>query len=379
VGLYRFVGDELALGYWESPCAYQAMGDVEHGYNGVHGRGRVVLDRSFDGGENWSERDRVVLGDETLPIEAKRRFLFDETVPREKLDMLAQGGILRSGRTFAGDPIGFEQAAKADDATRYEKGEPSLVCYVQRSVDKGYTWEKRPAVIPCPRTDGSFLHRVNRPFTRLADGTILGAFTIQRVKIFSEALIYASQDDGLTWQYVSQIAAGRKEEGYPAYPTVVLLPDGRLLCVMLMSGLGRFLAPCMAESCDGGISWSQLRPIVRLGRSPWREHEAASRTTPYQTYWRSPFALVLRDGRVLVLYARRWPPFGIGGLLSGDSGQTWSDEFVLRADGTSIDIGYPVAAELEDGTIFTAYYYTSEPEKAYHEQIRYIAATHFRI
>jgi hypothetical protein len=75
-------------------------------------------------------------------------------------------------------------------------------------------------------------------------------------------------------------------------------------------------------------------------------------------YYRSPWPMLLSDGRLVVVFARRKVPYGIGGIVSKDDGLTWSKEFVIRADGSTPDIGYPVATELDDGRIFTAYYFT---------------------
>jgi hypothetical protein len=97
-----------------------------------------------------------------------------------------------------------------------------------------------------------------------------------------------------------------------------------------------------------------------------------------RVYYRSPWPLLLGDGRIVVLFGRRKPPHGIGLIVSEDSGNTWSDEIVLRDDAPSSDVGYPVATELEDGRIFTAYYYNTEPGGTYGGP-RYIASTHFRL
>ena len=74
--------------------------------------------------------------------------------------------------------------------------------------------------------------------------------------------------------------------------------------------------------------------------------------------YNSPWPLRLEDGRIVVLFTRRKPPYGIGLILSQDDGETWSDEQVVRADASTRDIGYPVATEIEPGRIFLAYYYT---------------------
>ncbi|MBN2560809.1 MAG: exo-alpha-sialidase, partial [Phycisphaerae bacterium] len=95
--------------------------------------------------------------------------------------------------------------------------------------------------------------------------------------------------------------------------------------------------------------------------------------------YRSPWPMLLADGRILVLFARRRFPYGIGGTISEDGGKTWSEEFVIRAGGCSVpDIGYPVACQLEDGRIFTAYYYNM-PGGTRLTSVRYIAGTFFRV
>ena len=78
------------------------------------------------------------------------------------------------------------------------------------------------------------------------------------------------------------------------------------------------------------------------------------------------------------MFARRKPPHGIGLIVSEDNGRTWSREEVLRSDAPSSDMGYTVATELDDGRIFTAYYYNDESGGALGGP-RNIAGTHFRL
>ena len=87
----------------------------------------------------------------------------------------------------------------------------------------------------------------------------------------------------------------------------------------------------------------------------WFNEEGKPTGAWFNTY-RSPAALVTRDGRIVIVFGRRRPPYGIGGVISDDLGETWSQEFVLRDDGASGDCGYPVITELDDDRIFTAYY-----------------------
>ena len=86
----------------------------------------------------------------------------------------------------------------------------------------------------------------------------------------------------------------------------------------------------------------------------------------------------LADGRTLVLFARRKIPRGIGLVVSEDDGATWSDEQILRADGPTTDLGYPVATEAEPGRIFTAYYFTMDDGNGF-GGTRYIAGSSFSL
>jgi len=149
----------------------------------------------------------------------------------------------------------------------------------------------------------------------------------------------------------------------------------------------------MSES-DDVYNWTKPRSIVRYGASPWHtrvrhgQHFPLSSSFPGPKVYRSPWPLLLRDGRIVVIFARRRAPAGIGGILSEDDGKTWSNEFIIRDDasGTDIgirddasgtDIGYAVAVEVEDGRIFTAYYYMVEGNTQ--ETPRFIAGSFFNI
>ena len=69
---------------------------------------------------------------------------------------------------------------------------------------------------------------------------------------------------------------------------------------------------------------------------------------------------------------------GIGGVVSSDGGHTWSEEFVIRDDAISNDLGYPVGGQLEDGSLFFAYYYTL-PDGNRFGGTRHIASSRFRL
>ena len=77
---------------------------------------------------------------------------------------------------------------------------------------------------------------------------------------------------------------------------LIMLPNGRLQCYMLMI-MGGFHALCLCEF-DDCFAWTAPRPIVRYGHGPWapRWQQGANKGVPY----RSPWPLRLRDGRIVV-------------------------------------------------------------------------------
>ena len=359
-GIYNFGHGELALVHFHAPCNYEKREDVKHDYGGYHSRSAVLLQRSFASGETWPEENNIVIYNETAPPQERRRFLFEQgDIGRQDIDMSRPESIFYFGRTWPGP-------------TSSPEGIPNMVCFALRSPDKGKTWETVPTIISPPQSSGYCL-KDNHPVLELPDGSFIGA-----VSVFPPGAVslYGSDDDGLTWEYLAEVASDPTGRGRVTYAGLLLLPSGRLQCYMLNIG-GQYNAIFMSYSDDGGYSWCSPRPIVGWGSSPWRERR---RKDQYggRVYYRSPWPLLLRDGRILVLFARRKPPYGIGGIISEDDGDTWSNELIIRDDGSGPDLGYPVATELEDGRIFTAYYFMVDDGNNFGGS-RFIGGTFFRV
>jgi hypothetical protein len=66
--------------------------------------------------------------------------------------------------------------------------------------------------------------------------------------------------------------------------------------------------------------------------------------------------LKLKDGRLLMSYGHRKPPFGNMARLSHDEGTTWSEPLTISADGLNFDLGYPSTVECDDGTLVSVWY-----------------------
>jgi sialidase-1 len=93
----------------------------------------------------------------------------------------------------------------------------------------------------------------------------------------------------------------------------------------------------------------------------WSEDAGASWSLPVQTavWGYPPHLLRLRDGRLLCSVGVRREPLGVQAFISED-GTSWDTAHpaLLRGDGETRDLGYPVSVQLDDGCIFTVYYTT---------------------
>ena len=158
-----------------------------------------------------------------------------------------------------------------------------------------------------------------------------------------QPLCIRTEDGGLTWNLVGWIGPQPPASyGYAIMPATIAVSDGAYLSMIRRGGvfdgkrqwwLEAFLSP------DGGTSWHRLdQPRINNAGNP------ATLTR-------------LKNGDIAMIYGWRSRPYGIRGRISKDNGQTWSDEFVLRADAASWDIGYPRTIQREDGLCVTTYYY----------------------
>ena len=162
-----------------------------------------------------------------------------------------------------------------------------------------------------------------------------------------------TDDGGLTWRLVSYI--GPEPEGFSIMPSTVRLDSGDLLTTVRVKQDDRRSSIEAWISHDEGATWNLVnRPAPETG---------AFSGNP-------PDLLRLSDGRLCLVYGYRTEPRGIRARLSSDQGRTWSNEFVLRADAVTHDLGYTRSFQRSDGRIVTVYYYNDGPHSE-----RFIAAT----
>lgn len=369
-GLWRFGGGELALAHLVRDVDYAAGDDVRKPYAHVYATGArsgVLLHRSRDGGRTWPPDERTWVWHNDRPLEEILDWLRPRpAAQREAIDLGHPDAIVHvSSLEYVRFPLGGTHLV-GDERARPEHRDALFRLddqpgFLMRSPDRGRTWERWPTLLRGEPPTGAFI-AANLGSVRLDGGIGIAASSRGR----NRPAFWVSRDCGLTWRRTGDIA--RVDTGDPGdgftYLGVHRLGDGRLLCI------GHRMpdnTPCASRSADEGRSWSPPEPIVDPAGLP-----AAPPPEPTprpvgdeegQPRYRSPCGCALRDGRVVVLYARRRytgrADRGICGVLSQDGGTTWTEEFVLRGDQFAWDGGYPLLTELDDGTLFAAYYITT--------------------
>ena len=179
--------------------------------------------------------------------------------------------------------------------------------------------------------------------------------------------VYRTKDKGKTWRRVGIATHTLYIKGQTDYiwydePYMCVVPN-RFWIFALRVDLDGFAR--IVRSSDRGKTWG---PIARTRVWGYPQH-----------------LLPLRDGRLLMTYGYRRPPWGVRACLSRDDGRTWDidNEIIIRMDGGTpegrarkvwnSDLGYPVSVQLRDGSIFTVYYLNKDGSNCF------IAGTFWRL
>jgi hypothetical protein len=211
--------------------------------------------------------------------------------------------------------------ARLNDAER--KAELGEWCI--RSTDGGRAWSTRiPTIVNSPHGP-----------IQLKDGRLLYAgkqlWTKDR-----KIGVSVSRDDGLTWQWLAEITTRKGDKGSSYHELhAVEATNGTIIAQIRNHNDANKGWTLQTESPDGGRTWTEPHPIA---------------------YGFPSHLQRLRDGRLVMTYGYRRPPYGNRARISIDHGKTWSDEIVLSADGRDGDLGYPSTVELADGTLLTVWY-----------------------
>jgi hypothetical protein len=357
-----------------------------------HDSGQTLLVRSADGGITWSEPEVVLPWSET---EGNWDCGFCELADGTWLVNLTitgffKRGIRPEGVSWSAHPLTREWG----DWTWAYKLQGWLGTYVLRSTDRGRSWSRPIPVNVRPMKHGG----CRLGCWQLPDGGILMGL-YGRIRGYEEegegestrSALVRSDDGGFNWEYYSTLAYDPASIIDYEEPALLRLADGRLVCTMRThvnpSGDAKNLVVTVSE--DDGFSWSPPR---------WTD------------IWGYPSEMIaLQDGRYLMVYGYRRPPYGVRGCISED-GVTWkrANEFVIREGGVpgraaaekpgssrmspwsgkigsgAIDwhhpgvyqhIGYPSVVQNADGTITCLYHEWSDDERP----LQYVRCTRFRL
>lgn len=340
-----------------------------------HDTGQSVIIWSSDGGRTWDYANRQVV----LPyteVEGNWDCGLAELADGSLLVNLTIAGFFKRGvkpeqPSWAARPLTHEFG----DWTWSYRLRSWLGTYVLKSSDGGRTWTRPIPVNVRPlKHGGCRLGALQMP-----DGPILlGVYG--RIHQYGEedpmetsrSALVRSDDGGDNWEYYSTIAFDPASIIDYDEPATIRLQDGRLVCMLRThshpSGDQKNTAFVVSE--DEGFTWSSPK---------------------WTNIWGYPSELInLQDGRVLMVYGYRRPPYGTRGCISED-GLTWDrkNEFVIRDGGVPknhpsinwehpgsyLHIGYPSVCQLEDGTIVCAYHeWTDEADP-----IQIAMCTRFRL
>jgi hypothetical protein len=235
------------------------------------------------------------------------------------------------------------------------------------SYDRGHNW-KEPYSFGDFGMKNSLTARTDYIVNRPRDCHVFISVREPRIEAAEKdrAFCVRTRNGGKSFEFVSWMT-DEAETIRSVMPSTVRISDSHLVSAMRrrfdveISG-GNRNNICwidVYESKDNGKSWEFLSKVADTGRSNGNP----------------PCLVRLRDGRLVVTYARRgvcskyqyrdWPQ-GIHARISEDNGKTWGKEIVLRDDARTWDIGYTRTVERADGKLFTAYYFTTDEHYEQH-------------
>jgi sialidase-1 len=294
--------------------------------------GKIGLVTSRDvAAETWEDQDYRVLVSTPLDDRDPGLVLTPQGAWLLTWFSLDNGRRLRAYRAYYPDQVDAwgRHLGKIPQATRALWADH----WCQRSTDQGQTWSA-----PVPT-------RVSAPHGPFAcpDGRLIYVGSVGSGTAYAlEAMM--SPDDGVTWRPHGAIdyEAPRGETTSQLNEAHGVALDDQTLVAWWRQEYDRHtslkprLHACRSE--DGGRTWSRPEPTPVRGQTP--------------------HVLRLLDGRLLLTFGWRLPPYGVRACVLDPEARRWSyqTELVLADDGVSPDLGYPATVELAPGHLLTAYY-----------------------
>ena len=357
-----------------------------------HDSGQTLLARSADGGVTWSAPEVVLpWTDTTGNWDCGFCELADGTwIVNMTITGFFKRGVKPDGVSWSSHPMTPEWG----DWTWAYKTQAWLGTYVVKSTDRGATWTQPIPVNVRPLKHGGCRSGI----WELPSGSLLMGL-YGRIHGYEEegegeatrSALMRSDDGGSNWEYFSTLAFDPAAIIDYEEPSMLRLADGRLVSFLRThvnpSGDARNMVFVVSE--DDGFTWTPPK---------------------WTNIWGYPAETIqLLDGRYLMVYGYRRPPYGVRAVISED-GVTWDvkNEFVIREGGvpgmSSVDrpgssrmspasgkygggtidwrnpgvyqhIGYPSVVQMPDGTIVCSYHEWSEDERP----LQYCRTTRFRL
>ena len=357
-----------------------------------HDSGQTLLLRSRDGGITWSAPEIVLPWTETTGNwDCGFCELADGTwLVNLTITGFFKRGVKPQGVSWSAHP----QTREWGDWTWAYKTQAWLNTAVLKSTDRGKNWGAPIPVNVRPMKHGG----CRLGCWQLPSGSILMGL-YGRIHGYEEegegestrSALMRSDDGGDNWEYFSTLAYDPASIIDYEEPSMLRLADGRLVSFLRthVNPSGDAKNMVFVVSDDDGFSWTPPK---------------------WTNIWGYPAETIrLIDGRYLLIYGYRRPPYGVRGVVSED-GLTWDvrNEFVVREGGVPgrsdierpgssrmspaagkygggrIDwqnpgvyqhIGYPTVVQMPDGAIVVAYHEWDEGERP----LQYVRATRFRL
>ncbi len=299
--------------------------------------GKIVLHFSHDGGKTFEEpviahNDKIDNRDAgIIPLGGQKfavTWFSSDTRPASE----EQLNNLRG--TEPGSPAWNEWVRRARDYMAdwdNDTVDALLGSWLKITGDGGKTWT-RPIRVPVTAPHG---------FAVMADGSFgyLGKRYTEEYRTLGGTLgpvqYVASKDGGFTWEVRGTVPTTDTKLDVYHEPHVIQLKNGRLMGCLRVEQ--EAYGTKLTFSDDGGYTWTEPGPLMTPGGLPSHLMRHSS-------------------GAIIMSYGYRYPGFGSRAVISCDEGETWSDEIILREDGSNGDLGYAASAELPNGDMITVYY-----------------------
>jgi len=293
--------------------------------------GRVELMRSDDEGQTWSW-PRVLLDSAIDDRDAgvletnKGTILVTTFTSLAYESQLTRAEKIAAGEKGAWPEDKLQRWQAAHRRLPPEARQADLGTWMIRSTDGGVTWSARyDCLVDSPHGP-----------VQLADGRQLYAGK-ELWRGENRVGVCESTDDGHSWRWLAAIPTrpGDDHHNYHELHAVQTV-DGRLVVHIRNHNKANYRETLQTESSDGGKTWTEPHPIG---------------------VWGLPSHLLrLRDGRLLMTYGHRRPPFGNQARVGDERGASWSEPIIISGDGAGGDLGYPSTVQLDDGSLLTVWY-----------------------